>query len=165
MKVLINILCLSSLLSVCIAQTTNPPPKENIRPDLSGVWVLDDSRSNINSVVKEKIVEYILTIVHREPEIRMTTKYKRGTRDYMEDVTYYTNGKPEFNSRTGQLNPEPTTGWKGDKLVRKSHSSLSMRPIEYATTEEWQLSADGKTLTRTIVSGPIKLKYVFSRSS
>jgi hypothetical protein len=168
LKVLINSLGLFLILSVCVAQSTKNDSNKKTRPDLSGTWVLDNSRSQI----KDKVVDYVLTIVHREPEIRITKKYKQGGRDYLEELVYYTDGKPEFNSRPGHRDLETLTRWRGNKLFRRITSGAkgiqSSPPLEIVTTEEWELSTDGKTLTRTILTTGVfslKLKYVFSRSS
>jgi hypothetical protein len=168
LKVLINSLGLFLILSVCVAQSAKNDSNKKTRPDLSGTWVLDNSRSEI----KDKVVDYVLTIVHREPEIRITKKYKKGGRDYLEELVYYTDGKPEFNSRIGHVDPESLTRWRGNKLVRRSTSSnkgvQTSPPLDIVTTEEWELSTDGKTLTRTIMTSGVvsfKLKYVFNRSS
>jgi hypothetical protein len=168
LKVLIKSLGLFLILTVCVAQTTRNDSNKTNGPDLSGTWVLDKSRSKI----ADKVVDYVLTIVHREPEIRITKKYKQGGRDYLEELVYYTDGTPEFNSRTGRRDPEPLTRWRGNKLVRRTTSGpkgiQTSPPLEIVTTEEWELSTDGKTLTRTILTTGmflLKLKYVFSRSS
>src|SRR3979490_666997 len=73
MKVLTNVICLLLALGVCAGQVTNNS-KVKTRPNLSGVWALDNSRSNL----MEKVDDYVLTIVHQEPEVRMKTKYKQG---------------------------------------------------------------------------------------
>jgi hypothetical protein len=171
LKVLINCLCLFLALSVCVAQSTKLDSSKKSKPDLNGTWVLDDSRSNLNSGQKDKIVDYVLHIVHREPEIRIVKKYKQRGREFREETIYYTDGKPEFSSRTGRRDPEPITRWRGDKLVRKSTARMKVEtfpPMEIVTSEEWELSSDGKTLTRTITNTGLvfrKLKYVFIRSS
>jgi len=154
------------------AGQTTDKAKTNTRPDLSGVWAFDNSKSNINLKGKEKLTDYVLSIVHREPEIRMTKTYKEGGRERSEETIYYTDGRAEFSSAKGK-DPEPTTRWQGNKLVRRS--SMTMRgapqtfpPLEVVTTETWELSADGKTLTRTITSSgmvTVNLKYVYNRTS
>jgi hypothetical protein len=169
MKVLINVLWLSLVLGVCVAQVRNDS-KTKPRPNLNGEWVLDNSRSNI----KEKVVDYVLTIVHQEPEIRMTKKYKQGGREYSKEAIYYTDGTAEFNSQKGYRDPEPVTRWQGNKLVRRSTTgptgigAQTFPPMEIVTTEVWDLSPDEKTLTRTITTSGVvtsKLKYVFIRRS
>jgi len=148
------------------AGQTTDKAKTNTRPDLSGVWAFDNSKSNINLKGREKLTDYVLSIVHHEPEIRMSKTYKEGGRERSEETIYYTDGRAEFSSA-------PTTRWQGNKLVRRS--SVTMRgapqtfpPIEVVTTETWELSADGKTLTRTVTSSgtvSFNLKYVYNRTS
>jgi hypothetical protein len=164
------LLCL--VFAVSIAQTTSGSQTKT-RPDLSGVWALDESRSEINTRLRNKEEDYVLTIVHKEPEIRLTKTYKQYGRTKTEESIYYTDGRPEYHSRTGK-DSEPVTRWRGNKLVRKAvtapHAGISgtFPPVENVMLEEFEISADGKTLTRTIThSGvvTIKLRYVFNRVS
>jgi hypothetical protein len=115
MKVLISILWLFLVLGGCVGQVNNNSTAKT-RPNLSGVWVLDNSRSKIT----DKVVDYVLTIIHKEPEIKMTKKYKHDNREHLEEVIFYTDGQPEFNSKKGARDPEPVTRWHGNKLVRRS---------------------------------------------
>jgi len=50
--------------------------------------------------MRKKVVDYVLTIDHRGPEIRMTRKYKEGGREYSEERVYYTDGRAELSSRS-----------------------------------------------------------------
>ena len=171
MKVAISVAFLFLVCVVGAGQTTNKS-KAKTTPDLTGVWALDDSKSNINAGVKEKISDYVLTIDHHEPEIRISRTYKQGGRERSEQIIYYTDGRAEFNSVKGK-DSEPVTRWDGKKLVRRSstipHGAPRTFPaIEIVTTETWELSADGKTLTRTIQnSGMVSLnvRQVFTRIS
>jgi hypothetical protein len=168
MKVLISILWFVLGLGVCLGQVSNNS-KPKSRPDLSGVWVLDTSQSKL----RDKVVDYVLTIVHQEPEVKMTKKYKQENREHFDEVIYYTDGRPEFNSRKGYRDPEPVTRWQGNKLVRKSAAAptriiQTFPPMKIVTTEEWELSSDGKTLTRTITTTGVvisRVRYVFNRTS
>src|SRR5882762_4872439 len=82
-------------------------------PNLTGTWLLDNSKSNLGSQVRE----YVLTIVHREPEIRFSKKYKRGKQEIKEEAVYYTDGRPAFGTHQGVNDPLPETRWRGQKLV------------------------------------------------
>jgi hypothetical protein len=130
--------------------------------------LLDETRSNVGSG-KDRLSEYSLNIVHHEPEIRMTKKYKRGGRQYSEELVYYTDGRPELKG--GRLDSQSMTRWREGKLVSTSRSMpTGMRtdpPLEFTSTDEWELSKNGQTLTRTIITtGAIVLKsrFVFIRS-
>lgn len=157
------------LFLVWIAGAGQTTDKSKKRPDLSGVWALDTSKSNIG---KQKLTDYVLSIVHHEPEIRMTKTYKEGGRERSEEIIYYTDGRAEFSS-VGGKNSEPTTRWQGNKLVRRSSTTpkgapQAFPPIEVVTTETWELSPDGKTLTRTVKSSgtvTFNARYVFTRTS
>lgn len=170
MNVLRSVFLLCLVFGVSVAQTTNNSKTKTI-PDLSGVWALDESRSEIDPRLRNKEEDYVLTIVHKEPEIRLTRTYQHSSKE-TEETIYYTDGRPEFHSRTGKSS-EPVTRWRGDKLVRKSVTAPYSRrtgsfSVETVMIEEFQLSADGKTLTRTIThSGAFnaKLRFVFARIS
>ncbi len=149
------------------AQTTKDKTKSE-PPDLSGLWLLDESGSNVGRG-KDRVSDYSLSIVHREPEIRMTKKYTRGGRHFNEELIYYTDGRPELKG--GRLDSQSLTRWRGGKLVSRSRfvpTGLQTNPpLEIITTEEWELSKDGKTLTRIVTMTGMfgsKSRYVFNRS-
>lgn len=158
------------LFLVWVAGAGQTTDKSKTRPDLSGVWAFDNSKSKIDLKGKEQFADYVLTIVHHEPEIRITRTYKEDGRERSEESIYYTDGRPEVTPRG--KDSEPTTRWQGNKLVRRS-VRMSTRafqniPTEVVNTETWQLSADGKTLTRTMtISGMVSFnnKYVYNRIS
>src|SRR6185295_6375645 len=171
LKVFLGSISLLLAVSVCLAQSDGNKSNKKTPPNLSGIWMLDYSRSSLDPATKKKMIEYLLTIVHREPEIKITKKYKKSGREYSEEMVYYTDGRTEVSSRGGLRDPESVTRWQGNKLVRRSTFGPgrfdTFPPLETATTEEWKLSADGKTLTRTITnSGMImgRVKFVFIRS-
>ena len=172
MNVLRSVFFMCLVFGVSVAQTKNGSKTKTI-PDLSGVWALDESRSKIDPRLRNKEEDYILTILHKEPEIRLTKTYQQHGRKQTEESIYYTDGRPEYHSRTGK-DAEPVTRWRGNKLVRRTVTSLSggisgtFPPLETMTTEELELSADGKTLTRTITHSGVfagKQRYVFNRVS
>jgi hypothetical protein len=171
MNVLRSVFFLFLVFGVSVAQTTTGS-KTKALPDLSGVWALDESRSELDPR-RVKQQDYVLTIIHKEPEIRLTKTYQQYGKQKTEETIYYTDGRPEFHSSTGK-NSEPVTRWRGNKLVRRMVSSPYgapsgvLPPIEVSMTEEFELSADGKTLTRTItLSGTLmrKERFVFTRVS
>jgi hypothetical protein len=162
-------LLLLLLTTVCFAQTQKSQ-KQNQQsgPDLSGVWLLDQARSHVD-YGKNRPSEYSVTIVHHEPEIRMTKKYKREGRQFTEELIYYTDGRPELKG--GRLDSQSMTRWRDGKLVSRSKSGptglQTDPPLEFVSTDEWELSNNGQTLTRTVVTtGAIVLKsrWVFIRS-
>lgn len=171
MNLLRSVILLCLVFSLAVAQTKTGS-KTTTRPDLSGVWALDESRSQIDSRLRNKEDNYVLTIVHKEPELHLTKTYERNGRKLTAESIYYTDGRPEFHSGSGYAS-EPETRWRGNKLVRKvvtpgATSSGIFQSVDAVLIEEWELSADGKTLTRTISHSGVfagKLRYVFNRIS
>jgi len=110
-------ICSLFVASLCVAQGSKEKNKqvETTKPDLSGTWALDPTKSNLG----RDISNYVLTIAHHEPEIRITKAYKRGKRDVKEEVIYHTDGRPEFDPHQTPDDPLPETRWQGNKLVRK----------------------------------------------
>lgn len=136
-------------------------------PDLSGTWILDEAKSNTGSG-KDRISGYTLTIVCNGPQIRMSKKFKLGDREIADDVVYYTDGRPEYSSRTGRSDSNPIVRWRGAKLVRISRTGLN--ELSFVYTEEWQLSKDGQTLIRNTsqTAGSVYIqesKFIFNRKS
>jgi len=169
-------LCVLLAVTVCVAQKDRTKSDSKAKPNLSGTWVLDASRST-TGFGKDKITDYVLTIAHHEPEIKMSKKYTQGSREIVDEVVYYTDGRPEYSSLTGRVDSEPVTRWRGRKLVRRSApgptvtaARSSNLPFNVVTVEEWELSRDGETLTRTIstnggIAFSFRSKYVFIRRS
>jgi hypothetical protein len=171
-------LVLSLLLAVMtvVAQTDNKQTSK-APPDFSGTWILDEAKSNTGSG-KDKITEYTLTIISNGPEIRMSKRYKQGGQDIADEAVLYTDGRPEYNSRTGRADSAPITRWQGRKLVRRSSASplldgatnRSGFSMNFVTTDEWELSKDSNTLTRRVITTAgatvsLSNKYVFNRKS
>jgi len=165
MKRLITVACvfLTASFGIAHGDSQKTPP-----PNLSGTWVLDPSKSNPRSEIKD----YVLTIVHNEPEIQFSKKFKRGKREISEETVYYTDGRPQFGDGQTPNGTLPEIRWRGQKLVRRTVT----RPrgsfeLEFVNYEEWSLSADKQTLTRKMTtSGPglragvfIESRAVFTR--
>ena len=53
--------------TVCFAQAAREGSNKQAKPDLSGTWILDKSKS-----YQVEADHFSLVIVHREPEIRIT---------------------------------------------------------------------------------------------
>ncbi len=159
----VQCLLLTVLLSISFGNSQKKAP-----PDLSGTWILNPAKSNLGS----EITDYVLTIVHNEPEIRFSKKYKRGKHEISEDTVYYTDGRPQFGVGQAANDPTPETRWRGQKLVRRTVArARGSVQLEFVNYEEWSLSSDKQTLTRKMTtSGPglsagifIESRAVFTR--
>ncbi|MGI9107028.1 MAG: hypothetical protein ACR2G4_12365 [Pyrinomonadaceae bacterium] len=157
--------------TVCFAQADMERSTKHSKPDLSGTWVLDKSKSH-----KVDADHFNLVIVHREPEIRMTEISVKDGRELTNDSVHYTDGRSDSDTAKGIQYSKIKIRWRGETLVRENiHTTTGVR-FEMVTTEEWKVSKDSKSLTRTIVSRQktstnetilprMEKQYVFTRSS
>jgi hypothetical protein len=127
--------------------------KEGKHPDLSGTWALDKSRSNYGEARGRDIskADSTLVIGHRGAELSIertvVLKGQRETKHY----AYYTDGRGESNPMAyGSGTFETQTKWDGAKVVARTPAR---RGSASESTQTWELSADGQTLTHTTVSG------------
>jgi hypothetical protein len=139
------------------------------KPNLSGTWELDKSKSKVtgdNPIMKGGAI--FLTITHNEPLIRIVQKTDLHGREWIKEFLYYTDGRGENNpaanlyisSYEGNENPnspsprrtESKSKWKDNKV--KIRYSIIVRIPDGRRTkveveEEWVMSPDGKMLTQT----------------
>jgi hypothetical protein len=169
MKEMTLILLLISSISLCHAQDDQTKNNKQSKPALSGIWELDKSRSKLtkeNPVMRGGTIT--LTILHGEPEVRITQKTNTEGNEKTKEFLYYTDNRGEINPASdlflsfhnGMKNPysdnpgkiESKSKWKGDKL-KTSYSIIMPIPGGRRTVvkveEEWALSSDGRTLTQT----------------
>jgi hypothetical protein len=146
-------------------QQTKPQTTQPDVPDLSGKWVLDRTRSNLD----KEIHDYSLDIIHDASEIRFSKRYWRGKHEIKEEVVVHTDGRFDVDPSLG-INGQSETRWRGQNLIRKVTTSLGPANgfpvnLKLVTLEEWTISSDRQTLTRTITrdSGERISKAVFSR--
>jgi len=179
MKRLIAGLCLITIVATYGAQQDKNKREARARPDLSGTWVLVQSKSNLGKIQKD-ITNYTLTIADHEPEIRITKRFSKAGREYREEWIYYTDGRHE--NSPGSENVEVQTKWRDNKLYRritiKRSNPFSSIPQETVRQEEWEISKDSSVLIRTVRESslisphgrsgrnePSNERYVFTRRS
>src|SRR6185295_20277388 len=107
------VLYLITIVATCGAQQDK---NTRARPDLNGTWVLVQSKSNLGATQRD-VTDYTLTIADHEPEIRITKRFRKAGRDYLEESIYYTDGRPETS--VGSDHIEAQTKWRGSKLYRR----------------------------------------------
>ncbi len=151
-----------------VSQGQKGSADKHSKPDLSGTWILDKARS--------AKVDYDLTlhIVHREPEITITRTFVDAAGERKEESVYYTDGRGDAVTDKLQHIYKPVTKWRGNTLVRESVHVTRGTRFEVVSTEQWSLSKDGQTLTRTMTNRQktsinetilprFESKYVFTR--
>ncbi len=150
---------------IFVLGTSRAQQKQNTvksKPDLTGTWLLDPSRSNVGP---SRTPDRPLKITHHDPELKITRMVEHNGQVTGQDLIYYTDGRGETNpttmflSTSTDVNPQAhdkdvtksKTTWSGNKLVTRSslRSLIAGRALEFDIIDEWRLSQDGKTLTQT----------------
>ena len=140
-------LLIASLLAACAGASASAQVKS--KPDLSGVWLVDQSKSEkTNSPLEDS--EISVTIQQNEPEIKMVRRYQMTSLV----INYFTDGREISTKKLIASDVlKATTKWDGDKLVNRTLTRRIVmgRSVDMDVVEEWKLSKDGKTLTKKII--------------
>ncbi len=162
MKALVSLFC---FILICVVGTAPAQQKQKTvksKPDLTGTWLLDPSRSNVGS---SRTPDRPLKITHHDPELKITCRVEYNGQVTGQDLIYYSDGRGETNpttmflSTSTDMNPQghdkdvtkSKTTWSGNKLVTRStlRSLIAGRVLEFDIIDEWKLSQDSKTLRQT----------------
>lgn len=130
------------------------------RPDYSGTWKLnvEKSRGLERANAKEPKLSHIWVIEQKLPAIEIIVKQQRGTGTdenfFGGKLTLWTDGRGDEYIEGVEAFPS-ISEWKNNKLT-VTHYSLGgsvgniSAPKQTTSIEEYDLSADGKTLTTTV---------------
>lgn len=156
MKKLTRFIALSLVCAFsCFAQSGNS--SERSRPDMSGVWVLDNSKDRTGSATPNAK----MVVTHRDPEFKIMRTVDVGGRVEEYEQIFYTDGRGETNvgqTITDRLNAasakeviKSKTRWRKDKIETRAYvrKILSGRPLGAEMTDTWRASPDGETIIRT----------------
>jgi hypothetical protein len=153
---------LSALLTLClsaVAAAGDEIQKEGkSRPDFSGTWRIDRSKSDFGGFSDRPLARADSTLVveHKDPELKIRRTLSLNGQEEVKEFAYYTDERGEANQATlGVGEVKSKTRWDGDKVV--SEAQIKRRgqggAYELKVTQKWQVSSDGKTLTNTTTIG------------
>lgn len=152
MRKIVVFLCVLSFVGLCVGQAGQKSPAKS-RPDFSGAWTLDSSRGNYKRFNAEVAKGGMtLNITQNEPEIKVTRKFILDGKEQTQELVYYTDERGEINPvMMSNVLIKSKTKWDGKKLVSKSTTETVGHGSKFwiDTTEKWELSADGETMTQT----------------
>jgi hypothetical protein len=147
------------VISICTASVYGQGKKLQPKPDLSGTWRFDISRSNVRPMASagEEI-----KITYQDPVLKIVRTVFVNGQSEQRELTYYTDGRGEVNPAISWLatTPDPKsehpketkskTKWSSDKIVIRATLRLTAggHVMEEEVVDEWKVSADGKTLTQ-----------------
>jgi hypothetical protein len=173
MKRTLMLIALASLIVIQAARIDAGSPAQT-KPNFSGNWTLDLSRSNFGRLGSSqfKDAKMTLKISQHEPELKITRNASLNGQARNHNLTYFTDGRGETNPNI-ITNEQMTskTRWEGAKLISRSASVVSFngQSVNMEAIEKRELSTDGKTLTIThTISSPRGVdvvKLVFKRAA
>jgi hypothetical protein len=113
------------------------------RPDFSGVWQLNLTKSTLRGPAPKEI---LTKIQHREPILTQTILVVAADGGEQElTFTYDTTGTESTNVTMAGGEGQSRAHWNGAELVIDSVLRTSSRTFHFS--DHWSLSADGQTLT------------------
>jgi len=142
------------------------------RPDFSGTWRIDKSKSDFGEFGDRPLSKADATLVveHRDPELKIRRTLSLNGQEEVKEFTYYTDERGETNQATiGVGEVRSKTKWDGDRVVSEAHVTRRSQtgPYELDVVQKWQVSSDGKTLTNTTTisnqMGAQQVKLVYRR--
>ena len=143
-----------------------PPAVQDARPDFSGKWTLDLSKSDFGQMPPPESMVAVMD--HKEPNLKITSTQKSAQGEITNTRTMTTDGKENTNTLRTMMGEQPlvsTTKWNGKALV--TAYKLAFQDMALEVTETWELSADGQSLTiaRDFRSqqGDFSQKSIFTR--
>jgi hypothetical protein len=159
-----------------VAAQENSAAGANKRTSFNGVWIPQDEKEKKPDAAPDEWTNII--IEQKGKEIKFTLVYPPGADPPKKELTFFTNNRGETNNgmvnfsavarrQPSQEEKQPDekikskTKWDGDALVivhqvvfHDGAATLNMNVIM-----RWEISSDGKTLTRTIKGGITSATY------
>ena len=173
MKRVIFLIWVLSLAALCAAQDGKSKAPAT-RPDFSGNWVLDHSKSSLGLLERMLAnAEVTLVVTHKEPELKISRKASVNGREQAQILTYYSDGRGETNPNIiGPTELKTKTKWDKAKLVSDASQTVNNPrgdAIHIDSSEKREISADGNTLTiiysvTGLPQGPQIIKQVYTRA-
>jgi hypothetical protein len=112
------------------------------KPNFSGVWTLDKSRSDYGRLPPP--ASQTRTIDHKDPDLKLKTVTTGSFGEVTTEYNYKTNGEPASDTIRGSK-VSHTSKWEEGTLSIAFERALPNGSVA-KSTEKWFLSEDGKTL-------------------
>jgi hypothetical protein len=134
------------------------------KPDFSGDWKLNASKSNFGPIPAP--ATYARKVTHAEPSITIEdTQTGSALGDQHDTRTYTTDGK-EISYQANGADVKSGATWDGDSL--QINSKVSIQDMQLVVKDKITLCDDGKTMTDSVhiavpQQGDIDLTLVFEK--
>jgi hypothetical protein len=147
MKKIAMILCVAALVFAVSASAADAP-------NFSGEWKMNASKSDFGQ--RPGPDSMTRKIEHAEPSIAMTTTQSGQMGEMTSEFKFTTDGK-ESESQQRRGTAKVSAKWDGKVLVVVTKRTFTREgeTMEITSTDRWNLSEDGKTLTvDSVMQGP-----------
>ena len=135
----------ASVLAVLVSPA---PIGQDAKPDFSGTWTMDASRSDFGQMPPPQSI--VIVIDHKDPALKATVTQKTAEGEMTSTRDLTTDGKENKNTIRTMEGDQPITStskW-ADKVLTTAYS-LTIQTMTISVTDTWELSPDGKTLIAT----------------
>jgi hypothetical protein len=152
--------------SVVAALVSPAPMVQSAKPDFSGTWTMDATKSDFGQMPAPQSI--LLVVEHKDPTLKVTVTQKSSEGEFTNIRNLTTDGTENKNTVKTMDGDQPitsTTKWNGSILA--TSAALSIQGMSISMSETWELSADGKSLTTsrefTTDQGSFGQKVVFTK--
>jgi len=125
------------------APVVGTPAANGAKPNFSGTWKLDVTKSDFGVLPPDNARTDVIEQTDSAMKVSVSQDAADGKRDYVLNLT--TDGKEAVNN-AGGLELKSTVTFEGANLVMST--KLKFQDNDVSIKDVWQLSEDGKTLTR-----------------
>jgi hypothetical protein len=112
-------------------------------PNLSGDWKMNASKSDFGPMPAPTSMS--MKVTHEDPKLKVESKQSGDQGDFELTANYTTDGK-ECENKFMDSPMKSVVKWEGETLVISTKGSFGGN--EVSIVDKWQMSADGKVLTR-----------------
>lgn len=137
------------------------------KPNFSGTWKQDNARSTFaNQPAPISVTD---TITHQDPSIHLTQTVVGPQGDSVTSEHDYSTDGREQSGKSRNYTEKTAVKWEGNALVFTNTRDYNGR--EVIIRERWELSPDGKTLTKErsspvskgVAKAEVKQKFVLEK--
>lgn len=143
--------CLSVLALILMAATAPDVGQNDVRPDFSGTWVLNPSKSQPAEKIAKRTETLEIARSGQSIRMRFDTREVEAAFTYIPDGRVHVQQVPDVKGESHTL----VAQWIGSTLVvdRRTHVEGATDPSGHTfgdviVIEHWDLSSDGRVLTR-----------------
>ncbi len=150
---------------VAPAPVVGAPASAGVKPNFSGTWKLDVSKSDFGVLPPDNSRTDV--IEHNDPALKVSTSSDNSAQGKQDFALNFTTDGKEVTNNAGGLELKSILNWEGPTLV--VNTKLKYQDNDVTIKEVWLLSDDGKTMTHNAhynsPMGEMDTKMVFAKAT